>query len=136
MAKGQKEAVVELVCVALGSNFMPGKTNALSLLTSAQLSHIKDSVYNGIMCGDISYGKALLHREVKSYASSVVMNHLKKAKELNGGQSATPSSVAKSTHIEASDTLQNLGIDVSILPDYAKQILRNGNEESLLSSSS
>ena len=119
MAKGQKETVVELVTLALGQDFIPGKSNALSMLTNSQLAHIKAEMYTQIMCGVVAYSKPLLCSEVKTYASSVVMNHLKKAKELTGGSCSSVSAVSTRPQSEkGSNIFSSRGIDVTSLPDY------------------
>jgi hypothetical protein len=134
MAKGQKEAVVELVCAVLGSSFVPGKANALNLLTSSQLSAIKDAVCRDILSGAITYGKPLNSREVKAYASSMVMNHLKKAKELNGGISVSSSSgkqPAATTKASSSAGSLTAGMDLSIMPQYAIDVIKTQNEDAI-----
>lgn len=85
MAKSQKEAVVEEVKLAI-PGFVPYKDNAIIHLTERDLEDIKANIMNGIINGTIEYGKDVNnHSEVRTYARSMVMNHLKKAKELNGG---------------------------------------------------
>ena len=85
MAQGQKDAVVAEVKNQLPS-FTPHKDNAILLLSSKQLDLIKTNIYNGIVNGLIEYSKSVTNTtEVRAYARSMVMNHLKKAKELNGG---------------------------------------------------
>jgi hypothetical protein len=129
MAKGQKEAVVELVVKTLGSNFQSGVTNVLSIITSSQLAKIKQEVYDGIIQGAITYSKSTSSRsEVKTYASSMVMNHLKKAKELNGGGGSTVS-VLKATSSATNASYATYGLDVNSLPDYVKSVL---NEKTVL----
>ena len=57
------------------------------MLTKDQLENLKAYIGNGIYNGDIEYSKDRLNAgEVFAYARSMVMNHLKKAKELNGNQ--------------------------------------------------
>lgn len=131
MAKGQKEAVVELVCAALGPSFVPGKTNALNLLTSSQLASIKDVVYGDILSGAITYGKPLNLKEVKAYASSMVMNHLKKAKELNGGASASAPSGKRTTTTSSSANNLTAGMNLSIMPQYALDVIKIQNEDTI-----
>lgn len=131
MAKGQKEAVVELVCAVLGSSFVPGKANALSLLTSSQLSAIKDKVYNDIVSGDITYGKPLNVKEVKAYASSMVMNHLKKAKELNGGVGVSVPSGKRPTAASSNANSLTAGMNLSIMPQYAIDVVQAQNEDAI-----
>lgn len=82
--KGQKEAVVELVRRHL-PNLKPGDC-ALNMLTGEELEAIKREIADKIVSGEISYGKDRGDlAQVRSYARSMVMNHLKKASELNGG---------------------------------------------------
>ena len=84
--KSQKQAVVDEVVAALGSSFTLGKDNALSMLTKLQLHLIKTNVAHAILNGEVAYTKSVSNpTEVIAYAKSMVMNHLKKAKELNGG---------------------------------------------------
>jgi hypothetical protein len=84
--KGQKQAVVEAV-VGMLPNFNLYKDIALVMLTSVQLESLKHDIGQGIYTGTIEYGKDRTNgSDVFSYARSMVMNHLKKAKELNGNQ--------------------------------------------------
>lgn len=84
--KGQKKAVVEIVQQML-PNFNLYKDIALVMLTKTQLESLKAEVGYGILSGAIEYGKNINSPgEVNAYARSMVMNHLKKAKELNGNQ--------------------------------------------------
>jgi hypothetical protein len=84
--KGQKEAVVELVRTYL-PNFNLYKDIALVMLTRDQLEALKNEVACGILDGRIEYGKDRTKMdETRAYARSMVMNHLKKAKALNGNQ--------------------------------------------------
>jgi hypothetical protein len=81
----QKDAVVAEVKNQL-PNFVPYKDNAILLLSGTQLDIIKTNIYSGIVNGLIEYSKSVANvTEVRAYARSMVMNHLKKAKELNGG---------------------------------------------------
>jgi len=89
--KGQKEAVIEQVELELGSNFVKYQTNAILVLSSTQLESIKNNIFTGILQGQIKYSKDVNNvSEVRTYARSMVMNHLKKAKELNGGYTYQP----------------------------------------------
>lgn len=84
--KGQKQAVVEAVQRML-PNLNLYKDIALVMLTQNQLESLKHEIGQGIYLGSIEYGKDRGNGpEVFSYARSMVMNHLKKAKELNGNQ--------------------------------------------------
>jgi hypothetical protein len=82
--KGQKDAVVEKV-KALLPGFIPYKTVALAVLSQAQLESLKQDITVSIMSGAVDYGKdRTIGSEVVPYARSMVMNHLKKCRELNG----------------------------------------------------
>ena len=84
--KGQKVAVVEKVKQLL-PNFNPYKDIALVMLTNHQLELLKREIGDDILAGHIEYSKDNSdYTEVRAYARSMVMNHLKKAKELNGNQ--------------------------------------------------
>lgn len=97
MLMSQKDAVVNFTLEELKStSFQSGKDDALTLLTNLNLENIKNKVYHGIMNGHIQYGKSIVSAEVRAYSRSVTMNHLKKAKELNGGKSASTTNVAVS----------------------------------------
>jgi len=81
----QKEAVVNEVKVALGSNFntsLPAK----SQLNKDQLIVLKNNIISGITNGSISFNKDTNDiKKVALYVSGMVSNHFRKAKELNGG---------------------------------------------------
>lgn len=84
--KGQKQAVVEAV-VRILPNFNLYKDIALVMLTNQQLESLKHEIGSDIRNGFIEYSKSTASgAEVFSYARSMVMNHLKKARELNGNQ--------------------------------------------------
>lgn len=122
--KGQKEAVVEEVLLALPS-FVKHQDNAILMLNNTQLENIKANIFNGIINGVIEYGKdPNNHGEVRSYARSMVMNHLKKAKELNGGhalvKSDTPS--AKVTRVKLK--LAPKGVNPDILPEELQEFAK------------
>lgn len=118
--KGQKQAVVEYVMACLPA-FKPGDV-ALMMLTRDQLETIKKQVGDDMYSGVVEYGKAPDFTEVYQYARSMVMNHLKKAKELNGGvtygKTATEVSVTNKTKSLA-------GIDTSILTEDLHEFVKN-----------
>lgn len=119
--KGQKEAVVELVKSHLPT-FVPHKDMALVMLSKNQLEALKNEVACGMMDGTIDYGKDRTnHVEVRAYARSMVMNHLKKAKELNGNQvyGSTPAMVQSRNTEKKLSTL-----NVDILPDDLKAYIK------------
>ena len=77
---GQKEAVVVEVTNILGARFTKFLSNAVELLSTAELETVKRNITNGIITGNIEYSKDRTKTsEVTSYARSMVMNHLKKA---------------------------------------------------------
>lgn len=105
--KSQKQAVVDEVVSVLGSSFVLGKDNALSLLTGVQLESIKRNIAQAISNGTVAYSKSVSNSsEVAAYARSMVMNHLKKAKELNGGSTVKTNTPTPSTSQQASKTLK------------------------------
>ena len=84
--KGQKRSVVEAVQMML-PNFNLYKDIALVMLTKDQLESLKLEIGQRIFNGTIEYGKDRANKaEVFAYARSMTMNHLKKARELNGNQ--------------------------------------------------
>jgi hypothetical protein len=86
MTIGQKDAVVAAVKAHLPT-FTPYKDIALAMLPLKDLEEIKKSIAMCIEAGTVTYSKDPTNRaEVATYARSMVMNHLKKAKELNGNQ--------------------------------------------------
>lgn len=124
--KSQKQAVIDEVISAYASAqipFTPGVDVVLTSLPSAALEFVKHAVAQGILNGTIEYSKDLSDvKEVTAYARSMVMNHLKKAKELNGGNKYTPSSTrpssGSSTTAESSATsTTSNGINKSILTE-------------------
>ena len=119
--KGQKEAVVEAVKAVL-PGFIPFKDIALVLLSEEQLEDIKFDSGTAIIAGFIEYSKPLNQAEVMIYARSMVMNHLKKAKELNGNQ-VYGKSVATVEAEKKDKKLSALNMD--ILPDNLKAYVKS-----------
>lgn len=132
MSKGQKEAVVDQIMSIL-PNFSKFKDNAILLISNDQLEIVKENIFQGIINGDIEYGKDRSNRaEVRTYARSMVMNHLKKAKELNGGQvnnnnassvSATNTSTSNRAPSKMRSKLKKVpkGVNPNILSDELKE---------------
>ena len=124
---GQKAAVIEEVLLFLPT-FKVGTDNALLALSSADLESIKSSIQMRIMSGNIEYSKDPTNQnEVRTYARSMVMNHLKKAKELNGGHAyvAAPSnSPAASKTVRVKDPKVPKGVDVSLLPEDLQEFVK------------
>jgi len=118
--KGQKEAVIEQVLTRL-PGFKLGSDVALVMLTKEQLEAIKLIIGVDIMNAVIEYSKPLVKEEVMAYARSMVMNHLKKAKELNGGQTygKTTTEVKASAHVKALK-----GIDFSVIPEDLSEFVK------------
>lgn len=128
--KSQKDAVVEEVLLQIPS-FNKGQDNALDILSSSQLEVIKSNVANLISNGSVEYGKdATNAAEVRSYSRSMVMNHLKKAKELNGGNQYKSSSPKREKTTTSSTTVTKSklpkSINASLTPqDLQEHILNN-----------
>jgi hypothetical protein len=130
----QKDAVVEEIANILGSKFDKFKTNVLLVLTPAELETVKKNIGEGILAGTIDYSKDKSNlAEVRSYARSMVMNHIKKAKELNGNIVPAPSSEqpqstsnvrAKPLKMVKAPPVAPRGVDVAILPQYMKDLVR------------
>lgn len=119
---GQKAAVVQAI-LQVYPTFQLGQDNALLVLSADQLEQVKTMIVNDISNGTIEYSKnKTLYAEVRSYGRSMVMNHIKKAKELNGGNSYNPTSTSVSTtRLKGPKD----GIDRSILPDYLANFVEN-----------
>jgi len=123
MVKSQKDAVVEYVVNQLPT-FVKYKDNALLLLTKEQLDLVKTNVAQGILNGEISYGKDLTKSaEVHAYARSMVMNHLKKARELNGGSSHSQTVFAPRQGATPTKIKAPKGVDLTLLPEELKELV-------------
>ncbi len=132
MAMGQKEAVINEVLVHL-PNFVKYKDNAILLLSNQQLEIIKATIYGSILTGAIEYSKDLTNTaEVRTYARSMVMNHLKKAKELNGGCSLvtnTTTNISSNTPrtVRVKEVRGPKGVNLDLLPpelaEFAKTLV-------------
>jgi hypothetical protein len=114
--KGQKQAVVDEVLNHL-SSFVLNKDIALILLTATQLEKIKYDIGRGIVNGTVEYSKNnLAVAEVMAYARSMVMNHMKKARELNGnqvyGKTATAVEAQKKNDKLATVNMESLPADL------------------------
>lgn len=119
---GQKAAVVAAVKSHL-PNFVPYQQVALVMLSKDQLEAIKISIARDIEAGCIEYSKDYLNwSEVLPYARSMVMNHLKKAKELNGNQTYGKTTAQVAT-VAKSKALSD--IDMELLPNDLAQFVQN-----------
>ena len=95
MSMTQKEAVVNQVKSVLGSTFNEG-IPAKDQLTDDQLKTIKSNITFGILNGTIDFKKDTKdENEISRYVSGMVSNHLRKAKELNGGDTYIPQSTGR-----------------------------------------
>jgi hypothetical protein len=116
--KSQKAAVIDEVLVQL-PNFSKFKDKAILSLSNAQLEAVKDAVTYGIQQGHIEYSKPVTNvHEVRTYARSMVMNHIKKAKELNGNMIPGTAGATKAVKLK---TPMPGGVDLSLLPDDFKE---------------
>lgn len=126
--KSQKQAVIDEVVAQL-PGFVQGTDNALLKLSAAQLETVKQNVLTGIQLGNVEYSKdKTLLAEVRPYARSCVMNHLKKAKELNGGFKIA-TTVAEATNKPTTTRVKikeaPKGVDPSLLPDDLKEFAKS-----------
>lgn len=126
---GQKEAVVNQVLLHLPT-FQKYVDNAILKLSGVQLESIKDIIGYEIIAGNIEYSKDKSKvSEVKSYARSMVMNHLKKAKELNGGHGyiSNPSSTSVSSlkAIRVKAKIAPKGVNPELLTEELKEFVKS-----------
>ena len=137
MAKGQKEAVVEQVLNQIPT-FKKHIDNAILVLSNLQLELIKTEISYQIGQGLIEYSKDKNNTaEVRTYARSMVMNHLKKAKELNGGHAFKSVSVSVTGDIDNTGTssiqrivrtrlkLAPKGVNPDLLPEDLKEYVKS-----------
>ena len=90
-AIGQKQAVVNAVSAALGSNFVSGETLVKSVITPDQLAQVRQTVFDGIKNGSIAYnGDTSNDKALSRYVNGMIQNHFRKAKELNGTNKYVP----------------------------------------------
>lgn len=125
---GQKEAVINEI-IAQVPTFQKYVDNALLVLSSAQLEAVKTAIGNGILAGTIEYSKDLTKTsEVRSYARSMVMNHIKKAKELNGGHSYVSSpnsgSNASPRTVRVKEKIAPKGVNLDLLPEDLQEFVK------------
>lgn len=120
--KGQKAAVIDEVLVQL-PNFVKYKEKAILALSNTQLEAVKENVRAGIQSGFIEYSKSLSDiGEVRTYARSMVMNHLKKAKELNGNM--IPGQAGSGPKAVKLKDPTSKGVDLALLDDDFKEYLQ------------
>lgn len=122
--KSQKTAVIDEV-LAQVPTFVKYKDKALVVLTHSQLEAIKTNIQVGISTGAIKYSKDPTNlAEVRTYARSMVSNHLKKSTELNGNLVAGQSSVSGGATPKKLKDTKTKGIDLTILPDDLKEYIQ------------
>lgn len=86
MSTSQKAAVVAAVEEILGDSFVSGTTIVKEVITSDQLSSLREQILTGILGGSIAYnGDRSDAKAVSRYVNGMIDNHFRKAKELNGG---------------------------------------------------
>lgn len=127
---GQKEAVIMQVMVQLPA-FEKYVDNAILMLSNIQLEAIKSTVSDLILAGTIEYSKSLTNTsEVRSYARSMVMNHLKKAKELNGGHGYKATPVGGANYVNQQKTIRvkekiaPKGVNPDLLPEELQEYVK------------
>lgn len=121
MAKKQRAAVVEAVITVLGDSFVPGETIVTEVATKEQKLEARQMVYEGMLDGSIEYTKDLTNeKEVRKYANNVVDNYIRRAKELNAGQSykRTKEGTKRDPQLKALNALINTGKVVEGTEDY------------------
>jgi hypothetical protein len=133
----QKEAVIAEVIAQL-PNFQKYVDNAILLLSNAQLEAVKSAVVTGIGVGLIEYSKDKTNSaEVRTYGRSMVMNHLKKAKELNGGHiykavstgvtgdvDETNTSAPQTRTVRSKVKIAPKGVNPDLLPEELKEFVK------------
>ncbi len=104
----QKTAVVGAIKKLLGSNYDPNRS-VNDQLTTDQRKTIVDTITAGIVNGDILYNKDTGDEAaVRRYTSGMVSNHIRKAKELNGGSKYSPTSKGRGTRDSKLSALRKL----------------------------
>lgn len=97
--QSQKNAVVNLVVATLneaGTDFEKFQEEAASnLLNADQRKSIREALFTGFRKGEIQYKESFQAKvdddaKLNSYVSGLLLNHLRKAKELNGNVTYKP----------------------------------------------
>lgn len=95
MSISQKDSVVNEVKAVLGSSYDTNKP-AKEQLSDDQMKTVKANVVKGIIDGDVAFKKDTSdEKEIARYVSGMVSNHMRKAKELNGGNTYSPQTSGK-----------------------------------------
>lgn len=123
---GQKETVINTI-ISIKPSFQKGVDNALLVLSSTELESVKSIVTALIVGGTVEYSKDITNlSEVRSYARSMVMNHIKKAKELNGGHAYVAASVnGQNKTVRVKVATGPKGIDVSLLSEGLQEYVKS-----------
>lgn len=99
----QKDAVINEVVKVLaadGITFNVGVDRATSLLTPQQIAKVRASVTEAIINGTVVYSQDVSDaNRVAKYVAGMVSHHLRKAKELNGGE-AVKFTNGESVHVK------------------------------------
>lgn len=125
---GQKDAVINAVASVLGDRYEAG-INAREILSSDELAEVKNIVANGVLDGSVSFSKdSSDEKAVRRYVAGLVDNHLRKAKELNGGVKYSAATTrgprtAKADAAPVASTRKTNNIDMSVLPSDLQGIL-------------
>lgn len=95
MSISQKDSVVNEVKSVLGTNFN-SSLPARDQLTDDQLKIVKANIVSGIVAGSVDFKKETTdEKEIARYVSGMVSNHLRKSKDLNGGNAYAPQSTGR-----------------------------------------
>lgn len=108
----QKEAVISAVTNILGDDFVEGETVVKDVLTKDQLIQVRNFVFEGIISGDVNYGKSTDdEKEVSIYVNSMINNYFRRDTALNGGVPYTPSKEGspRDSQLKALNQLLNSG---------------------------
>jgi len=101
----QKDAVVNAITEVLGDKFVQKTTVVADVITKEEKQQVRDHVFNAIMAGDVTYKKDTSNTDaVRRYVNGMVDNHIRKAKELNGGKTYKPAT----TGTKRDEQLKNL----------------------------
>jgi hypothetical protein len=125
MSISQKQAVVNAVQTVLGAKYTNG-TAVKTIITKDELNEVRQLVFEGIKANTISLNKTYTDDTLlRRYVNGMVDNHLRKAKELNGGSSYSPSakrgSSKKAPKDPQLDTLKKLAKSMkSDNPEFTK----------------
>jgi len=105
----QCQAVINSVSTMLGNDFVEGETNVKEVLTSEQLNTVADEVTSGILNVTVNYSKPTSDEKVlRNYVVSMISNHFRKSKKLNGGNSYQPNSSGRGSRDTILSNLQKL----------------------------